>query len=50
MILEGIITFLRTDLDCLKSEMAGWSPSKEQGGAQTSPNPKKNHFIIVNNT
>ena len=61
MILEGIITRLRTDLGCLKPELVVWSPS--MWGLQTviegSKEPKEvikqddanqNYFIIVNNT
>ena len=60
MILEGIITRLRTDLGCLKPEMVVWSPSMQR--LQTSiegfkepkevlkqdDNADQNYFIIVN--
>ena len=62
MILEGIITRLRTNLGCLKPEMVVWSPSMR--GLQTviegfkepkevlkqDDNADQNYFIIVNNT
>ena len=62
MILEGIVTPLRTDLGCLKPQMVVWSLSMR--GLQTviegfkepkevlkqDDNADQNYFIIISNT
>ena len=50
MILEGIITRLRTDLGCLKLQtvIEGFKEPKEV--LKQDDNADQNYFIIVNNT